>query len=212
VGITNYLFPDEVTDLCNTVAEPNDKRGADGLSEIDRFARFIRATKAPARDAQQSATAAAKSGEVLFAKIGCDICHVPTLTTEASGTPINGGKYIVPEALGKKVFHPYSDYLLHDVGTGDGIVIALDEHYSKRMYKTQWEKFSVESCRSSANRMRTTPLWGVRFQPMLMHDGASLTFRDAILRHRGEAGDVTKRFENLSPADQQAIVEFLRSL
>jgi CxxC motif-containing protein (DUF1111 family) len=80
------------------------------------------------------------------------------------------------------------------------------------MYKTQWEKFSIESCRSSANRMRTAPLWGVRLQPMLMHDGASLTFRDAILRHRGEASDVTKRFEKLSPADQQAIVEFLRSL
>ena len=212
VGITNYLFPDEVTDLCNTVVEPNDKKGTDGLLDIDRFARFIRATKAPARDAQQAATAAAKTGEVLFAKIGCDICHVPTLTTAASGTAINGGKYIVSEALGKKVFHPYSDYLLHDVGTGDGIVIALEEHYSKRMYKTQWEKFSMESCRSSANRMRTAPLWGVRFQPMLMHDGASPTFRDAILRHRGEAGDVTKRFENLSPADQQAIVEFLRSL
>lgn len=212
VGITNYLFPDEVTGLCNTVAEPNDKPGADGLSDIDHFARFIRATKAPARDAQQASAAPAKTGEALFAKIGCDICHVPTLTTAAAGTPLNGGTYIVPEALGNKVFHPYSDYLLHDVGTGDGIVIAIDEHYSKHMYKTQWDKFSVESCRSSANRMRTAPLWGVRLQPMLMHDGASLTFRDAILRHRGEASDVTKRFEKLSPADQQAIVEFLRSL
>src|SRR3984957_13984321 len=198
MGITNRLQPDEVTNLCNTVAEPNDKPGADGLSDIDHFARFIRATKPPARDAQPAATAAAKTGEVLFAKIGCDMCHVPTLTTAVSGTPMNGGKYIVPEALGAKVFHPYSDYLLHDVGTGDGIVIALEEHYSKRMYKTQWEQFSIESCRSSANRMRTAPLWGVRFQPMLMHDGASLTFRDAILRHRGEAGDVTERFESLS--------------
>src|ERR1700736_3009164 len=107
---------------------------------------------------------------------------------------------------------PCSRRRLHDVGTGDGIVIAIDEHYSKRMYKTQWAKFSVESCRSSANRMRTAPLWGVLFHPMLMHDGASPTFRDAILRHRAEASDVTKRFERLSPADQRAIVEFLRSL
>ncbi len=212
VGITNSLFPDEVTNLCNTVAEPNDKPGADGIADIDHFARFIRATKAPARDAEQAATAAARTGEVLFAKIGCDICHVPTLTTAAAGTLMNGGKYGVPEALGNKIFHPYSDYLLHDVGTGDGIVIAIDEHYSKRMYKTQWDRFSIESCRSSANRMRTAPLWGIRFQPMLMHDGASLTFRDAILRHRGEASDVTKHFEALSPANQQAIVEFLRSL
>ena len=54
IGITNRLFPEEVTNLCNTVAEPNDKAGADGLADIDRFARFIRATKAPARDAQQA--------------------------------------------------------------------------------------------------------------------------------------------------------------
>jgi len=47
---------------------------------------------------------------------------------------------------------------------------------------------------------------------MLMHDGASLTFREAILRHRGEASDVTRHFEQLSQADQQAIVEFLKSL
>jgi CxxC motif-containing protein (DUF1111 family) len=47
---------------------------------------------------------------------------------------------------------------------------------------------------------------------MLMHDGASVTFRDAILRHRGEAADVTRRFENLTAADQRAIVEFLKSL
>jgi CxxC motif-containing protein (DUF1111 family) len=47
---------------------------------------------------------------------------------------------------------------------------------------------------------------------MLMHDGASLTFRDAIVRHRGEASEVTERFERLSRADQDAIVEFLKSL
>jgi CxxC motif-containing protein (DUF1111 family) len=60
--------------------------------------------------------------------------------------------------------------------------------------------------------MRTAPLWGVRMHPMLMHDGASLTFRDAIIRHHGEASAVTKRFEKLNQADQQAIVEFLKSL
>ena len=212
VGITNSLFPDEVTNLCNTVAEPNDKPGADGLADIDHFTRFLRATKAPARDAQRAGTAAAKSGEVLFAKIGCDICHVSTLTTAAAGTSMNGGRYVVPEALGSKIIHPYSDFLLHDVGTGDGIVIATDEHYSKQMHQVEWKRFSPEACQSSANKIRTAPLWGVRMQPMLMHDGASLTFRDAILRHRGEASEVTSRFEKLSQADQDAIVEFLKSL
>jgi CxxC motif-containing protein (DUF1111 family) len=212
VGITNSLFPDEVTKLCNTVAEPNDKPDADGLADIDRFARFIRATKAPARDAQQAATAAARSGEALFAKVGCAICHVPALTTAAPGTVVNGGKFTIPEALGNKTFYPYGDYLLHDIGTGDGIIIAMEEHYGQRLYQTQWKNLSLENHRSCANKMRTAPLWGVRTQPMLMHDGASLTFRDAIVRHRGEASDVTERFERLSRADQDAIVEFLKSL
>jgi CxxC motif-containing protein (DUF1111 family) len=212
IGITNRLFPDEVTNLCNTVAEPNDKAGADGLADIDRFARFMRATKAPARDAQQAAAPRSKAGETLFAKIGCDICHVATLTTAAPGTVINGGKFTIPDALGSKTFHPYSDFLLHDIGTGDGIVVAMVEHYGKRMYQTQWRDLSLEAYQATANRMRTAPLWGVRMQPMLMHDGASLTFRDAILRHRGEASGVTAHFEKLSDADQGAIIEFLKSL
>jgi CxxC motif-containing protein (DUF1111 family) len=212
MGITNALFPDEVTDLCNTVAEPNDKPGADGLTDIDHFARFVRATKAPARDARQAATAGAKKGEALFAKIGCNICHVPTLTTAAPGTAVNGGKFTIPEALGNKTFHPYSDFLLHDVGTGDGILVAMEEHYGKHMYEIKWKNLSLETYRTSANRMRTAPLWGVRTHSMLMHDGASLTLRDAIVRHRGEASDVTKRFERLSQADQEALVDFLESL
>ncbi len=212
IGITNRLFPDEVTNLCNTVAEPNDRAGADGLTDIDRFARFIRATKAPARDPEQAGTSSAKAGETLFAKIGCDTCHVPTLTTAAPGTVINGGKFTIPEALGSKTFHPYSDFLLHDIGTGDGIVVAMEEHYGKRMYQTQWRDFSLEAYQASANRIRTAPLWGVRMQPMLMHDGTSLTFRDAILRHGGEASGVTAHFESLSKADQEVIIEFLKSL
>ena len=212
IGITNRLFPDEVTNLCSTVAEPNDRAGADGLADIDRFARFIRATKAPARDAQQAGASTTKVGETLFAKIGCNICHVPTMTTAATGTVINGGKFTIPEALGSKTFHPYGDYLLHDIGTGDGIVVAMEEHYGKRMYQTQWRDLSLDAYQATANRMRTAPLWGVRMQPLLMHDGASLTFRDAILRHRGEASSVTEHFEKLSEADQGAIIEFLKSL
>jgi CxxC motif-containing protein (DUF1111 family) len=45
-----------------------------------------------------------------------------------------------------------------------------------------------------------------------MHDGASVTLLDAILRHRGEAAHVTENFEKLKPADKEALLEFLRSL
>src|SRR6202045_1666662 len=74
MGITNRLQPDEVTKLCNTASEPNDTPGPDGLSDIDRFARFIRATKAPSRDAQLAGSATAQKGLTLFVKIGCVSC------------------------------------------------------------------------------------------------------------------------------------------
>src|SRR6202162_2869991 len=76
MGITNRLQPDEVTQICNTASEPNDTPGSDGLSDIDHFARFIRATKAPARDSQLASSAAANRGNGLFEKIGCGTCHV----------------------------------------------------------------------------------------------------------------------------------------
>ena len=212
MGITNTLQPDEVTDLCNTAAEPNDKSGADGLTDIDHFTRFVRATKGPARDVRQAATPAVRKGEALFAKVGCDICHVAALTTAPAGAQINGGKFVIPAALGNKTFHPYGDFLLHDVGTGDGIVVAMPEHYGRRMAQVNWKELSMERYDSGANRIRTAPLWGVRMRPMLMHDGASLTLHDAIVRHRGEASDVTRRFSELSPTDQDTVVEFLKSL
>jgi CxxC motif-containing protein (DUF1111 family) len=65
---------------------------------------------------------------------------------------------------------------------------------------------------SSRFKIRTAPLWGVRLRPRLMHDGASVTLRDAIARHGGEADHVTKQFEKLSKEDQEAIIQFLKSL
>ncbi len=212
MGITNRLFPDEVTKLCNTASEPNDRPGPDGLADVDRFARFMRATKAPARDAQLAETPLAKKGSDLFDKIGCATCHVRALTTAAGGTKINGGTFTIPDALARKTFHPYGDFLLHDVGTGDGIVMAMPEHYGRNMYQIQWKNLSLESFASTRNKVRTAPLWGVRLRPQLMHDGQSITLRDAILRHLGEASHVTERFKKLKRNDQEALIEFLRSL
>src|SRR5713226_5008637 len=135
MGITNRLQPDEVTNLCNTASEPNDTPGPDGLADIDHFARFVRATEAPARDAQLAQTQQARLGAELFDKVGCDICHVQTLATASIGAKVNGGTFTVPPALGGKQFHPYGDFLLHNVGTGDGIVQSMTEHYGKRMYQ-----------------------------------------------------------------------------
>jgi CxxC motif-containing protein (DUF1111 family) len=211
MGITTQLFPDEVTKVCNTVSEPNDKPGSDGLADVDHFARFLRASKAPARDLKLADTAVAKRGSDLFDKVGCAVCHVQTLATAPAGTKINGGAFAIPPAVGSKTFHPFGDFLLHDVGTGDGIVIPTVEHYG-RASRQMPKECSPENFQKTRNRVRTAPLWGVRLRPRLMHDGASLTLRDAILRHSGEADQATRSFRKLAAKDQEAILEFLRTL
>jgi len=211
MGITTQLFPDEVVRLCNTVSEPNDKPGPDGLADVDHFARFIRALKAPARDLTLAATPRARRGSDLFEKIGCAVCHVRTLATAAAGTRTNGGTFTIPTALGNKTFHPYGDFLIHDVGTGDGILVPIVEHYG-RAARQMPPECSPENFEKTRNRVRTAPLWGVRLRSRLMHDGLSVTLRDAILRHGGEADRTTHDFRRLSFTDQEAVVEFLQSL
>jgi len=212
MGITSRLFPDEVTKLCDTAPEPNSPPGPDGLDDVDHFARFIRAAKAPARDNVLAETPKAKRGSDLFDKIGCASCHVRTLTTAPAGTKINGGTFTIPEALGNKSFHPFGDFLLHDVGTGDGIVIPMEEHYSRAMRTAQSKSLSPWNFHSSRKKLRTQPLWGVRLRTRLMHDGLTVTLSDAIKRHRGEANSAFRSFERLSAADREALLEFLRSL
>jgi len=204
MGITSRLQPNEVTTVCQPpdVAQPNDKS-----NDIEKFAMFMRATKAPPRDEIRAATHEAKRGEYLFKQIGCGRCHVATLRTAPAGTQIAGGTFTIPEALGDKTFHPYSDFLLHNVGTGDGIGIAVVEHFGPQAgYMPQ------AAIDQTANRMRTPPLWGVRLRTRLMHDGASVTFFDAIRRHAGEARGEARRFIRLIDREQSALIAFLRSL
>jgi CxxC motif-containing protein (DUF1111 family) len=213
MGVTSRLLPDEVTEVCNTVASPNSVAApGEDIDDVGRFARFIRATKAPPRDAALAASDRAKRGEVLFGSVGCATCHTPTLTTAPPGTLLNGKTFTVPDALGSRQFHPYSDFLLHDVGTGDGIVMSPEEHHGRNMRRIRWRNFSDRDLESTQYKLRTPPLWGVRMRTRLMHDGASLTLTDAIVRHRGEAAEVAQRYQSLGASEREAMVEFLRSL
>jgi CxxC motif-containing protein (DUF1111 family) len=206
MGVTNALRPKDVTSLCDSVPDPEDHPDATGYTDLERFARFIRATKAPPRDTRLAATAEARNGSTLFETIGCAVCHAPLLTTAPAGTPLFGGQYIVPQALGSVTFHPYSDYLVHDVGTGDGIVLAVPENYGPQFGRMQ------ETFIASANKMRTAPLWGLRMRSRLMHDGLSYTLREAIARHQNEARNARSAFDALPPASQEQLLTFLRSL
>jgi CxxC motif-containing protein (DUF1111 family) len=192
MGVTNRLKPKDVTTVCKVTTDLEDTPDALGLADIDHFAQFIRGTQAPPRDAALAATSNAIAGQNLFNSIGCATCHVPTLTTEPAGTIINGGAYTVPVALGNKIIHPYGDYLLHNVGTGDGIVQAGPA--------------------DTASKLRTAPLWGLRIKARFMHDNASATLSDAIQRHGGEAQNVITMFNGLTAAQQQQLITFLQSL
>jgi CxxC motif-containing protein (DUF1111 family) len=192
MGISNPLSPTDFTTVCKVTVDPEDQPGADGLADIDKFARFMRATKAPSRDTELAATSDARAGQQIFNSIGCAICHVTSITTAPAGTVINGGAFTVPAALGNKIIHPFGDFLLHNVGTGDGIV--------------------QNGGQASENFMRTAPLWGVRTRDRLMHDGESLTRNDAILRHAGEATFVTNNYKNLSTNQKNQLITFINSL
>jgi CxxC motif-containing protein (DUF1111 family) len=193
MGVTSRLRPKDATTVCKTTTDPEDQPDTLGLADIDHFAQFMRGTKAPPRDAALAATTDAQAGQLLFAQIGCATCHVQSIVTAPSGTVLNGGMFVVPDALGNKLIHPYSDFLLHDVGTGDGIVQGGPA--------------------DTINKLRTAPLWGLRTKTRFMHDLKSLSLTDAINRHRGEARGVVDNFqEDLTPAQQQQVITFLNSL
>jgi CxxC motif-containing protein (DUF1111 family) len=192
MGVTNRLRPKDVTSVCKVTADPEDIPDSIGLADIDHFAQFIRGTMAPPRDAALAQTPDAQAGAELFQMAGCSICHVSTLVTATPGTLINGGTYTVSDAIGNKMIHPFGDFLLHDIGTGDGIVQAGPA--------------------DTANKLRTAPLWGLHIKTRFMHDLGSLTLEEAILRHKHEAAHATRAFSQMTPVQQQQLITFLKSL
>jgi len=167
------------------VADPED----DG-DDVLAFADFMAATRAPGR--QNPIPAAATRGDALFNSVGCAVCHTRTFTTASPGTVINGGAFRVPNALGNKIIHPFSDFALHNIGTGDGIVQNAGQ--------------------GSANQLRTAPLWGIRGRNRLMHEGLNITIFDSIQLHAGQATAARNNFNALSGAQRNDLIAFVLSL
>jgi CxxC motif-containing protein (DUF1111 family) len=214
MGITNLLVPNENTSLGRFVGfgsgfdplpddtpcedDPTLICGEDPEQDIEVFAEFMRATQAPPRDAdiiakfQTDVNAGAALFESMNGQYSCSVCHVPTIITGNRCQPINGGEFRIPLALARKKIHPFGDFLLHDIDTGDFIV--------------------QNGGPKTRTTVRTPPLWGVRTRPQLMHDGLSLTFNEAILRHGGEALQVKLRYQALTAAQKRQLITFLESL
>jgi CxxC motif-containing protein (DUF1111 family) len=189
---------DPVPDNAPCASNASVNCGEDPDEDINAFARFMRASKTPPRGpgAEDGSNGAPNSdvvaGSSLFNQIGCAICHVRSITTAPAGTVINGGAFTVPPALGNKIIHPLSDFLLHDVGTGDGIV--------------------QNGGQSTRNKLRTAPLWGMRTRDRIMHDGEGLNRNESILRHAGEANGVIANYNSLSATQKNQLIAFLNSL
>jgi CxxC motif-containing protein (DUF1111 family) len=220
IGITNFLIRKENTSLNRFVGfgtifdikddnapcdAPNQNVlcGEDNAQDVKVFAEFMRATKAPPQDPDikvQFQTDVQQGGQLFaamfdkdgFLQYSCSVCHVPSIVTAPPCTPINGGMFSVPLALGSKIIRPFSDFLLHDVGTGDFIV--------------------QNGGPITRTKVRTPPLWGVRTRTRLMHDGDTKTFNEAILRHGGEAAAVVARYQLLNTLQKRQLITFLESL
>ena len=186
MGITNELFPDEVTSTCEPAGVPHPN---DVDHDLVNLTLFMRATKVPPRG---PITAQVNQGQAIFEAIGCATCHVSTLVTAPAGTTIHGGAYVISAALGGKQFHPFGDFLLHDIGTGDGI--------------------QQNGPADTAYKIRTAPLWGLRTRTQLLHDASAITLEQAIQKHTREAASEAQRFRQLSPAQKQLLDVFLNSL
>lgn len=197
MGITNLAFPTERDETagCQILApQPNSEADldagspADGLSSIEKFTVFMRFL-APPRPSTQVTGATADSidaGRRQFTDVGCALCHTPTLNTHVAASPAS---------MAGKAVDLYSDLLLHDMGIGlaDGI----------------------QQGQASGREWRTAPLWGLGQRLFFLHDGRTGDLREAITAHYStgsEANAVTKAFFALPDAQQQALLNFLRSL
>ena len=186
MGITNDLFPTELAvgvsaermKVCDPIPDPEDVRDRQTRRRgIDNFEVFMRLLAPIGRS---SGTGAAALGENLFLSAGCATCHVPALMTGPNSNPL----------FDRKTVALFSDLLLHDIGTGDGIVQGA----------------------AGANEIRTPALWGLRLRRPFLHDGSAATIDDAIRRHGGEAARAMQAVARMSSADFQALVAFLKTL
>jgi len=186
MGITNDLFPQEyafgVADAemkrCDPRPDPEDVRNPStrrrGIDNFEAFMRFL------APISRGPSDEIVRDGERIFQAAGCAACHVPALMTGASTNPL----------FDRKVVPLFSDLLLHDVGTGDGIQQAA----------------------ATPDEIRTPALWGLRLRRPLLHDGSASTIDEAILRHGREAELARRGFTQLRAEDRLRLLAFLRSL
>lgn len=186
IGISNYIAPKE---NCEGQMQ-DDGRGDDPElpdSIVNAVAFYVKSLAVPAR--RNVTDADIKAGEQLFSQIQCARCHIPTIQT--------GMDFTLPQISNQRI-HPYTDLLLHDMGSGlaDGRPDFL----------------------ATGSEWRTMPLWGIGLFPKTngvayyLHDGRARSIEEAILWHGGEAMQSKNQFMNLTKGDRNNLLKFLNSL
>ena len=199
-GVTNELFPQERDETTGCMFNPTPEDHIsfapgppkDASADVIAFANFMRflAPPVPIASFPGASADSISHGKVLFESvapggIGCALCHTPTLQTGNSPVP----------SLSNQPAKLYSDLLVHRMGTNlaDDIVQGA----------------------AGPDEFRTAPLWGVGQRMFFLHDGRTSDLAMAIQAHASsgsEANTSISRFNALSAADKQDIVNFLRSL
>jgi CxxC motif-containing protein (DUF1111 family) len=182
MGITSPTFPKDNLpngdasrlEQCDGLKTDPEDHG-DGVAAFTDFMTFL------APPPRGPITSQVTAGHAVFARIGCASCHVQTLTTGPNAI----------DALDRVTFEPFSDFLLHDMGSlGDGI----------------------EQGAAGGRQMRTAPLWGLRVRTAYLHDGRASTIEAAILAHDGQGRGAMGEYTRLDEASQRALKAFLQSL
>jgi CxxC motif-containing protein (DUF1111 family) len=192
MGITNPEFPLEncpndtpncpLMQRCNPVPGLNDNG-----EDVTNFTNFMTLLAPPPRGPIDNTV---RQGGRIFVSIGCANCHLPTLRTGPNAVA----------ALDRKIFHPYSDFLIHDMGSlGDST--SGDQGDA-----------SFVLAIATPREMRTQPLWGVRVLDRFLHDGRATTLSQAILAHDGQGACSREAFRNLNPQQVSRLLAFLNSL
>ena len=204
MGVTNSRYPEEICEGQLQMQEGSmmglsyDQLdiSAEDMEDVDLY---MQGLGVPARRNVNDPTV--QRGEQMFYQAKCHLCHVTTLHTQPRGSTLLMGTQLT--WLGSQTIHPYSDFLLHDMGS-EIMGVGLNDNYVSGLAR--------------GNEWRTTPLWGIGLQQKVnghtyfLHDGRARNFIEAILWHGGEGEASKNLFKHMPKEDRDALVRFLESL
>lgn len=204
MGVTNSRYPEEICEGQIQINQGSmmgllyDKLDV-STEDMENVDLYMQSLGVPAR--RNVNDPEVKLGERMFYEAKCHLCHVTTLHTRPRGSVLLNGTQL--PWLGNQTIHPYSDFLLHDMGS-EIMGVGLNDNYVSGLAR--------------GNEWRTTPLWGIGLQEKVnghtyfLHDGRARNFVEAIMWHGGEGEASRNIFRAMTKERRDALVKFLESL